>query len=101
MCSTPKNTPNLTPHTHEWQFVQKLCSFPNSQFFGTPCSYFTFSFMGVYNSLPETGYIKMVEIWMIFTMSYPFLVILLQCSLEVSINVSHVENLLQSNFSRS
>ena len=67
----------------------------------TNSGYFTFSFMGVYNSLPETGYIKMVEIWMIFTMSYPFLVILLQCSLEVSINVSHVENLLQSNFSRS
>ena len=26
-----------------------------------------------------TGYIKMIDIWMIFTMSYPFVVITLHC----------------------
>ena len=42
--------------------------------------------MGISNSLPVTGYIKMVDIWMITTMTYPFSVIVLQCALEVLIN---------------
>ena len=33
--------------------------------------------MGISQSLPMTGYIKMIDIWMIFTMSYPFVVITL------------------------
>ena len=40
--------------------------------------------MGISNSLPKTGYIKMVDIWMIFTMSYPFIVITLHCFQQVS-----------------
>ena len=40
--------------------------------------------MGISNSLPVTGYIKMVDIWMITTMAYPFSVIVLHCALEVS-----------------
>ena len=43
--------------------------------------------MGISNSLPKTGYIKMVDIWMIFTMSYPFIVITLHCFQQVSILV--------------
>ena len=39
--------------------------------------------MGISQSLPRTGSIKMVDIWMIFTMSYPFLVITFYCILEV------------------
>ena len=35
--------------------------------------------MGISQSLPVTGYIKMIDIWMIFTMSYPFTVIILHC----------------------
>ena len=35
--------------------------------------------MGISESLPLTGYIKMIDIWMIFTMSYPFVVITLHC----------------------
>ena len=35
--------------------------------------------MGISQSLPMTGYIKMIDIWMIFTMSYPFVVITLHC----------------------
>ena len=34
--------------------------------------------MSISKELPVTGYIKMVDIWMIFTMTYPFLVIILQ-----------------------
>ena len=35
--------------------------------------------MAISDSLPMTGYIKMIDIWMIFTMSYPFTVIILHC----------------------
>ena len=35
--------------------------------------------MSISDSLPMTGYIKMIDIWMIFTMSYPFVVITLHC----------------------
>ena len=39
--------------------------------------------MGISQSLPQTGYVKMVDIWMIFTMSYPFFVIACHCGIEV------------------
>ena len=42
--------------------------------------------MGISQSLPMTGYIKMIDIWMLFAMSYPFVVITLHCLKEVSIN---------------
>ena len=44
-----------------------------------------YSFMGISQSLPMTGYIKMIDIWMIFTMSYPFLVISLHCLQQVKL----------------
>ena len=40
--------------------------------------------MGISESLPMTGYIKMIDIWMIFTISYPFIVITLQCLKDVA-----------------
>ena len=40
--------------------------------------------MGISDSLPMTGYIKMIDIWMIFTISYPFTVITLHCLKEVA-----------------
>ena len=40
--------------------------------------------MGVSKELPVTGYIKMVDVWMIFTISYPFLQISLHSMMEVS-----------------
>ena len=40
--------------------------------------------MGVSKELPETGYIKMVDVWMIFTISYPFLQISLHSMIEVN-----------------
>ena len=39
--------------------------------------------MGISQSLPQTGYVKMIDIWMIFTMSYPFFVIACHCGIEV------------------
>ena len=39
--------------------------------------------MGISQTLPITGYVKMIDIWMIFMMSYPFTVILLHGTLEV------------------
>ena len=38
-----------------------------------------FSFLGISQSLPATSYIKLIEIWMIFTMIYPFAETLLVC----------------------
>ena len=39
--------------------------------------------MGISTLLPATGYIKMIDIWMIFTMAYPFFIITLHCLQEV------------------
>ena len=44
------------------------------------------SFMGISQSLPTTGYIKMIDIWMIFTMSYPFVVITLHCLEKITVD---------------
>ena len=40
--------------------------------------------MGISESLPMTGYIKMIDIWMIFTISYPFMIITLHCFKDVA-----------------
>ena len=42
--------------------------------------------MGISQSLPVTGYIKMIDIWMIFTMSYPFVVITLHCLEKIAVD---------------
>ena len=39
--------------------------------------------MGISNELPVTGYIKMVDVWMIFSISYPFIEITLHSMKEV------------------
>ena len=39
--------------------------------------------MGISNELPVTGYIKMVDVWMIFSISYPFTEITLHSLKEV------------------
>ena len=46
------------------------------------------SFIGVSQSLPMTAYIKMIDIWMIFTMLYPFFVVTLYSLLEFMLNTS-------------
>ena len=58
-------------------------------------NYLNISFMGISQSLPTTGYIKMIDIWMIFTMSCPFLVITFHACLEV---VSHMFNIEKWQF---
>ena len=40
--------------------------------------------MGISQSLPESGNVKMVDVWMIFTISYPFFVIACHSALEVA-----------------
>ena len=37
------------------------------------------SFLGISQSLPSTSYIKLIEIWMLFTMIYPFAEIVVLC----------------------
>ena len=37
------------------------------------------SFLGISQSLPSTSYIKLIDIWMIFTMIYPFAETVLVC----------------------
>ena len=41
------------------------------------------SFLGLTQSLPVTSYIKMIDIWMLFTMTVPFLEVVLHTSNEV------------------
>ena len=42
-----------------------------------------FSFIGVSSSLPMTAYIKMIDVWMIFTMMYPFCIVTLYSIMEL------------------
>ena len=41
------------------------------------------SFIGVSQSLPKTAYIKMIDVWMIFTIFYPFCVVMLYAMQEL------------------
>ena len=41
------------------------------------------SFLGLSQSLPVTSYIKMIDIWMLFTMTIPFLEVVLHTTHEV------------------
>lgn len=40
--------------------------------------------MGISSSLPQTAAVKMIDIWMIFTMMYPFTGVMLQSYLQVT-----------------
>ena len=42
-----------------------------------------FSFLGLSQSLPVTSYVKMIDIWMLFTMTIPFLEVVLHTTTEV------------------
>ena len=47
------------------------------------CKYY--SFLGISNSLPQTGGIKMIDVWLIFTMLYPFMSVMLHSLAQVNI----------------
>ena len=47
-------------------------------------NYCLFRFLGLSQSLPVTSYIKMIDIWMLFTMTIPFLEVVLHTTNEVS-----------------
>ena len=49
-----------------------------------------FSFLGLSQSLPVTSYIKMIDIWMLFTMTIPFLEVVLHTTHEVFKNKTKV-----------
>ena len=42
-----------------------------------------FRFLGISQSLPVTSYVKMIDIWMIFTMSVPFIEVGLHAGYEL------------------
>jgi hypothetical protein len=42
-----------------------------------------FSFIGISQTLPTTSYIKMIDVWMIFTMLFLFLEVSLHACKEV------------------
>ena len=42
-----------------------------------------FSFIGISQTLPATAYIKLNDIWMVFTMTYPFAEVALLTTKEV------------------
>ena len=47
-----------------------------SNYHGNSESMFVFSFIGISQTLPTTPYIKLIDIWMIFTMTFLFLEVL-------------------------
>ena len=47
--------------------------------------------MGISQSLPESGNVKMVDVWMIFTISYPFFVIACHSALEVKLSICQLK----------
>ena len=50
-----------------------------------------FSFLGLTQRLPVTSYIKMIDIWMLFTMTVPFLEVVMHTTNEVFVRrASHV-----------
>ena len=51
----------------------------------------TTMFVSVNDSLPRTSYIKMVDIWLIFTFCIPFIEVLIQ-TLKVSWGETSFEN---------
>ena len=57
-------------------------------------------YLSVANSLPRTSNIKPVEIWLLFNLAYPFLVILTNIVMQVistnstEVNIEHTEHLL-------
>ena len=54
-------------------------------------NFFSSSFLGLTQSLPITSYIKMIDIWMLFTMTVPFLEVVMHTTNEVFVRrASHV-----------
>ena len=47
------------------------------------------SFIGISQTLPTTSYIKMIDVWMIFTMLFLFLEVSLHACKEVLRQASH------------
>ena len=45
-------------------------------------------YLSVSTSLPKTSNIKPVEVWLLFNLAYPFLVILVNIVLQVKLNIS-------------
>ena len=59
------------------------------------------SFMGISSSLPQTAAVKMIDIWMIFTMMYPFTGVMLQSYLQVNRGTSFIFNKILCIYSAS
>ena len=57
--------------------------------------------MGMLASLPTTAYIKMIDIWMIFSMLYPFFIVFLHSTMEVVKNISSSTKIETSDWTRS
>ena len=46
----------------------------------------TTMFINVSNNLPKTSYMKMIDVWLLFNLLYPFLVVLLHTYMDTLIN---------------
>ena len=71
--------------------VNQKFKYSSKNFIFTPERY-----VGVFNNLPKTAYIKMIDIWFIFCMVIPFVEVILQTYIETlrarageSISVNH------------
>ena len=51
----------------------------------------TTMFINVSNNLPKTSYMKMINVWLLFNLLYPFLVVLLHTYMDTLRNQEETE----------
>ena len=51
----------------------------------------TTMFINVSNNLPKTSYMKMIDVWLLFNLLYPFLVVLLHTYMDTLRNQEETE----------
>ena len=51
----------------------------------------TTMFINVSNNLPKTSYMKMIDVWLLFNLLYPFLVVLLHTYMDILRNQEETE----------
>ena len=48
-------------------------------------------FINVSNNLPKTSYMKMIDVWLLFNLLYPFLAVLLHTYMDILRNQEETE----------
>ena len=57
-------------------------------------------FISVSNNLPKTSYMKMIDVWLLFNLLYPFVIVLIHTRMD-SLRENEGDEELDNNFSDS